>query len=134
MKKYIDVQKFRNSHTFLFFSSPMQILEQLNIRIWNLDYVYIIKLLIEFYIVIASGIIFKLIIINFYLKSIFRKGRNLNDFWKGNWMKNGTRTSYYYIKVHKPPKVKSQVYFFFCFFFSFFCCIKMYFEQIDIWP
>ena len=50
----------------------------MKIETWNLDEIFFIKWSIEFYIILIAGIICKLIVINFFLKVIYEKIKNIN--------------------------------------------------------
>ena len=55
-----------------------------------------------------------------FLKSIYKKGGNVNDFWEGNYLKNGSKTHFYYRKIQKAPTVKPSLNISFCLLYLFF--------------
>ena len=56
----------------------------MNIGTWNYDKTFVMKWLIEFYVIVASEIICKRIIIKFVLKAYCLKRQNMNIFLKEN--------------------------------------------------
>ena len=94
LKKYTTLQKLRHNlfYCFLLFCIILQLM---NLRTWNSGNKFVMKWLVEFYITVALGIIFKRILMKTVIKICFFKSKIWILFGKKTNWKMVLRTHYW---------------------------------------